>query len=155
MAFKDGGQTIPGCGVQPVDETTGEATCTSSALSVGEHTITAVYSGAIGFDGSPSSSITQTVSKAYTSLTVAPASKSLGSVTFSATLTRQLDGGGVPGEPVVFSYRGQKLCQTTTNSSGVASCKVTGLAIVLGSATYTGNFAGDSNYYPSSGTGKL
>jgi hypothetical protein len=43
------------------------------------------------------------------------------------------------------------VCSGTTNSAGVASCKV--LGVVLGPANYTARFAGDTNNLPSTATG--
>jgi CSLREA domain-containing protein len=51
VAFKDGGTAIPTCG--SVALASGQATCTTSALSPGAHTLTADYSGDSNF--SPSS----------------------------------------------------------------------------------------------------
>ncbi|MCW2997679.1 MAG: hypothetical protein JWN65_1228, partial [Solirubrobacterales bacterium] len=49
---------------QSLDPTTGKATYTTSpVLSVGSHTITAVYSGALGFSGSTSDGLVQTVDR--------------------------------------------------------------------------------------------
>jgi hypothetical protein len=45
--FKDGGSTIGTCSAQPLSG--GQATCSTSSLSVGSHTITAVYSGGTNF----------------------------------------------------------------------------------------------------------
>jgi hypothetical protein len=232
-AFQDGGQAIAGCAAQPVDPSTGTATCTTSSLRAGPHTITAVYSGAFGFAGSTSSPLTQTVTpapltvnapdataaygsvpssfkatyagllngdtapatpasctttasnssapgsypitcsgasdpdysitygpagtltvtRAPTAMRVAPASRSLLSITFSATLTRPDTGVPLSGKTVAFSVAGQKVCSAATNSSGIASCKVTGL--VIGSGSYTASFAGDTLYVSSTGNGNL
>ena len=45
VAFGDMGTTIPGCGAQPVDASTGTATCPETGNAVGLHWITAAYSG--------------------------------------------------------------------------------------------------------------
>jgi hypothetical protein len=45
VAFADGGTTIAGCGAQPVDTSTGKATCQVTYDSTGAHAITAAYSG--------------------------------------------------------------------------------------------------------------
>jgi hypothetical protein len=59
VAFQDGGVDITGCGSQSA--TGGVATCTTSALTVGSHSITAVYSGDITYLGSTSPVLTQVV----------------------------------------------------------------------------------------------
>lgn len=53
IAFLDGGQPIPGCGSQPLNNL--GATCTQSYSSTGTHQISAVYSGDANFAGSTSS----------------------------------------------------------------------------------------------------
>jgi Ca2+-binding RTX toxin-like protein len=50
VAFKDGGTIITGCDAQALSG--GEATCVTSALTLGSHVITAKYSGGAGYDGS-------------------------------------------------------------------------------------------------------
>jgi hypothetical protein len=58
--FKDGGSTITGCGAQALCG--GQATCSTSSLSVGSHaTITAVYSSDGNFNASTSSNFTQQI----------------------------------------------------------------------------------------------
>ncbi len=53
IAFLDGGQPIPGCGNQPLNNL--GATCTQSYSSTGTHQISAVYTGDANFAGSTSS----------------------------------------------------------------------------------------------------
>ena len=65
--FKDGAATISGCGSQTVGGSGPyTATCTTSGLTLGLHTITAVYSGDSNFLTSSSPDFTQTVSSALT-----------------------------------------------------------------------------------------
>src|SRR5439155_14856472 len=64
--FRDGGTTISGCGSAAVNGSA-QATCSTSSLTVGNHTITAVYSGDTNFNTSTSPNFTQTVNKASTS----------------------------------------------------------------------------------------
>src|SRR5207248_2661162 len=70
VGFRDGGTTIPGCGTQSVDTGTGRATCKVVYSAVGKHSIDAAFTGSPGFTGSTSSSITQTVNKATTSVSL-------------------------------------------------------------------------------------
>lgn len=62
VAFKDGGTDITGCAAQSV--TAGTATCATSALTQGSHTLTAVYSGDSNYGASTSANFTQTVNAA-------------------------------------------------------------------------------------------
>jgi hypothetical protein len=74
VSFEDGGQPIPGCGSQPVDSTSGNATCQVSYGSVGTHPITALYSGDPGFAASTSATLTQEVAGAPSVQITSPAS---------------------------------------------------------------------------------
>jgi hypothetical protein len=139
--FKDGGTTIAGCGAQTVSG--GSATCTSSGLSVGSHSITAVYSGDSGNDASTSSTLTQTVNQA-------PSSTGLGSslnpstagqsVTFTATVT-----GDSPSGTVNFKDGGTTIggCGAQVLSGGSATCSTSGLSV--GSHSITAVYSGDTN----------
>jgi hypothetical protein len=61
VTFDDGSTAIAGCGSQPVDTTTGIATCQTSSLAVGTHQITAVYSGDAAHDGSSSPALAEVI----------------------------------------------------------------------------------------------
>jgi hypothetical protein len=155
VAFSDGTTTISGCA--NVGLSSGKATCqaTYQTTAGSPHHITASYSGDANF-GVSSAALTQTVGPAATTLVAAAAKRTLLSVTFSATLTRTSGGAPVSGKTITFSVKGQSVCHATTNSSGVASCVVAPtLLIIIGPASYTATFAGDSEYLKSSGTGRL
>jgi hypothetical protein len=106
----------------------------------------------------PAPTVTRTivVTKAATSLAVAPARYGFLSVTFSATLTSTVTHGPVPGETVAFNFLGRTLCSARTNASGVATCTLMpALFIIVGPASYTASYRGGSNYLPSTGTGSM
>ena len=63
VAFIDGDEPVEGCDAVPIGED-GTATCSTAALGVGEHQITATYGGTSGFAGSTSTALTHTVSEA-------------------------------------------------------------------------------------------
>ena len=145
-----------GATLGPAPTTAGVAKLTVSTLSVGNHSVTATYNGDSNFNSSLSSARIQTVNRAPTTLTAhGVTSPSLLHYTFSATLTRTFDGAKLGGENIAFSYNGHTICAGTTNSSGVASCTVEGLIIVIGKADYTASFAGDTDYLPSTGTAAI
>jgi hypothetical protein len=58
------GQAISSCEYQPVNTTTGAATCVVTYPLYGSHTITATYSGDSAYDASGSNTLTQTVNPA-------------------------------------------------------------------------------------------
>ena len=62
VAFQDDSLAIPGCEAQAL--TGGQAVCTTSALALGMHTLTAGYSGDANHNGSASDPLTQVVNKA-------------------------------------------------------------------------------------------
>jgi hypothetical protein len=63
VTFADGGQAISGCGAVPVSVATGQAKCTASFVSSGQHAIVGNYSGDAYFLAS-SGSLGQTVTQA-------------------------------------------------------------------------------------------
>ena len=61
VAFTDNGSPIIGCAAQPVDTSTGQATCQTTPSTTGAHNIVAAYSGSSAFAGSTSAALTQVV----------------------------------------------------------------------------------------------
>jgi hypothetical protein len=130
---------------------------------VGTHTMTVTAEssqtgagvGGVGGTEPATATASYTVTKAPTLVSGASAKHSLLSISFSATLTDKDTSTPVAGRTIAFSVQGNKVCQGTTNSSGTASCKANGIFLILGSATYTASFAGDSDYLASSSSGTL
>jgi Bacterial Ig-like domain (group 3)/Putative Ig domain len=129
----------------------GTASLSSSSLAVGGHPITATYSGDGNFLTSSSNTVNQMVNKAATALVAAPASRL--NPTFSATLTRVVDGAPIAGRKLTFSVSGIAVCSGVTNASGVASCHTIG--IVLGPTSYGVSFAGDASYLATTTSGRF
>jgi hypothetical protein len=91
VSFTADGELLPGCSSQPLTLVSGnyQATCTTSALPAGSHTIESSYSGDANYGGS-STSITQTVNQkpTTTSLTSGLNPSTYGQlVTFTATVS--------------------------------------------------------------------
>ncbi|HWF15295.1 MAG TPA: MBG domain-containing protein, partial [Acidimicrobiales bacterium] len=100
------------------------------------------------------------ITKAATTLVAAPISF-LGSVLsvhvqFSATLTSNVTGKGIPSQAVTFTWASGH-CTVQTNASGVATCAVFNLNVVPLTLVphYTATFEGTANYQGTSGTGTL
>ena len=140
----------------PVDLTLtgGTATLTTSALAVGSHDITAVYSGDVNFTGSTGSD-TQTVNRALTSTAVssAPDPSRFGeTVTLTATVTRSSPGTGAPTGTVTFTVDGPGGFTRTVPLGGDGTAVVTTSTLGAGDHTITADYSGDTNFAPSTGT---
>jgi hypothetical protein len=152
VQFKADGTAIG----SPAAVTNGSASLSYAGLAVGNHSITAVYSGDADFNGSTSATgATQTVNKADTTAAI---SSSLNpafagqSVQFTVTLTAVSPGAGTPGGTgaVQFSVDSVPTGTAQTPVNGVASFTTSGLAV--GSHVVTVLYAGDADFNGSSAT---
>jgi hypothetical protein len=115
VTFQDG-STVLGTGTLQVVNGVDEATFTTSALAVGSHSITAVYSGDSDFVTSTSSSVREKINKASTTTTLSSSvnPSSFGQpVTFTATIGVVAPGAGTPTGTVTFKD-GSKMLGTAT-----------------------------------------
>jgi hypothetical protein len=151
VTFKDGSTTINDCAALPISATAGAATCTTSALGIGSHSVSASYSGDGNFTGSTASSpIVKTVGKAATTTTLtAPASPPVKgqSVTFTAAVAVTAPGAGTPTGTVTFFDGATRL---GTGSLGAVSGQVQGSfatsSLAEGRHTITATYAGDGDF---------
>jgi Bacterial Ig-like domain (group 3)/Bacterial Ig-like domain (group 2) len=135
VTFMDGSATL-GTGAL----SSGKATFSTSTLTSGSHSITASYGGDTNDNSSTSSALTQTVSKASPTVTLASSSNPSAygsSVTFTATLSISTATG------TVTFKNGSTTLGTGTISSGQATYSTSGLAV--GSDSITASYGGDSN----------
>ncbi len=138
VSFYDG-STLLGTGTL----SGGVATYTTSALSVGSHSMTAVYGGDTNCLGSTSGVLKQVVNQnsTTTSLTSSLNPSTYGqAVTFTATVTGQY---GTPTGTVSF-YDGTTLLGTGTLNNGVATYATSSLSV--GSHSMTAVYGGDTNF---------
>jgi hypothetical protein len=132
----------------------GIATFTTSALTVGNHTITTNYGGDGNFNGS-TGSLTgnpQVVTKTNTTTTVtSSANPSVfgQSVTFTATVSPVAPGAGTPVGTVTFLDGGSPI-GTGTLGGGIAT--FTSSALAVGNHTITTSYGGDGNFNGSTGS---
>jgi autotransporter-associated beta strand protein len=120
---------------------------TTATLSVGEHSITAVYNGDATFGSSTSSLFTQTVNQAstVTTLTGSPNPSSEGLlVTFTATVIAGPPGTGIPTGMVTFNEGTTMLGTGTLDSNGRATFSTSSLA--LGTHMISAVYSGDANF---------
>ncbi|MGH9162141.1 MAG: FG-GAP-like repeat-containing protein [Vicinamibacteraceae bacterium] len=128
----------------------GSASVTAIGFGVGDHTITAQYSGAAGFEPSKGQ-VMQTVVRASTTTTLmsSPNPSALGkSVTFTATVSVVPPGGGEPTGTVTF-YDGGEALATATVDDNQASFSTDALA--SGVRAIIAAYSGDANFNPSVG----
>jgi len=122
----------------------GQAAFTASALAVGGHSISAIYSGSATLAGSTSAAVLQTVNKAPTSTSVASSKNpsTLGrSVTFTATVKSSTS--GIPAGSVSFKD-GTTVLGTRTLNSGKAT--FTSSKLPRGTHSMTAAYGGSSSY---------
>jgi hypothetical protein len=116
----------------------------TSTLTVGSHSITAVYSGDSNFQGSTSSPLNQIVNQASTTVSVGssvnPSSYDQ-AVTFTATISPQY-GGSATG--TVTFYSGKTRIGSGHVTNNTATLMISTLAV--GYHSITGAYSGDSNF---------
>ena len=125
----------------------GLASFSTSSLSVGKHSITAAYEGDADFNSSTSSTLSQKVNKASTTVrVVSSANPSVfgHSVTFTATVSANEPGVGVPTGAVVFKDGARIVGTGTIDDAGQATCSTSSLSV--GSHSITAVYSGDGNF---------
>ena len=125
----------------------GQATFTTSTLSVGDHYVTAEYGGDGDFNASNSSPLTQTVNKSDTATTLDsnPNPSVYGEpVTFTATVSAAAPGTGIPTGTVNFKEGSTTLDTGTLDASGQATFITSNLS--AGNHTVTAEYGGDGNF---------
>ena len=149
ITFKEGAAVV-GTGVVAG----GEATFTTSALTVGLHPLTARYPGDDNHGASNSTPAWEhTVNKADTTTAVVTSDGDTTygeSVTFTATVAGVAPGAGTPTGTVTFKIGTTVLGTGTLNGSAQAT--LTRTNIDVGSHTVTAEYGGDTHFNGSSGT---
>jgi hypothetical protein len=144
VTFKNGASALGS-----VTLVSGKATFSTSALTVGTHSITAIYNGSVDYKTSTSAALTQTVNKAATAttLTSSPNPSTFNQiVTFTATVAAVAPGSGTPAGSVIFKdgatalatvplISGKAFFSTSTLAKGTHSMT----AVYLGSANDLGS----------------
>ncbi len=141
VTFSDGGTPL---GTGTLDGT-GRATFTTTALTVGMHSIVATYGSDGNFNGSTSSTLTQTVNLDGESITIASSlnpSTFNDSVTFTTTIT-STSSGGTPTGTMTFKD-GAATLGTAPIMAGVATFTTSTLS--AGTHTITAVYGGDMTH---------
>ncbi len=159
VTFTDNGSGIAGCTAVAVTSngSNGQAVCTTSALTLGTHTIVAKYNGDGNFASSVSSPVTQTVKSASSTTAVVNSTANNPSVinqpvVFTATVTPAFTSTFQPTGTVAFTDNGVGIpgCSAVVLSSNVAQCPTATLA--FGAHTIVATYSGDANFTDSMGT---
>ncbi|MFN0120104.1 MAG: MBG domain-containing protein [Blastocatellia bacterium] len=139
VTFRDGANTL---GTGTIDNA-GQASFTTSALAVGDHSVVAEYAGNSNYNAAASANFALAVSKAETTTTVAASLATISAgipVTFSASVT-----GGVTGlTGTVEFFDGATSLGTATVGNGAASLNVTSLT--EGTHSIRAVYSGDANF---------
>jgi len=141
VQFKDGSAVLG----PPANVSNSVASTTTSSLTLGTHSITAVYSGDANFTGSTSGVLSQNVTKAPTATTLTSdhdPSKTGDTVVFTATVTPP----GASGT-VNFQEGATTLSSGTLNGNGVVTFSASGLT--AGTHSITANYQGDATFLAS------
>jgi hypothetical protein len=150
VTFTDGATTL---GSAPVALTgsTYTASLSVSGLAVGSHSIMATYGGATSYLGSASSALSQTVTKATTSISAQMATSG-GSMTAVLSSAQ----GPLAGQTLSFATGTTALCTAVTNAAGSATCTAGPLKNVTlhANGSYTVTYGGNTDFLASTGTGK-
>jgi hypothetical protein len=159
--FADGSATpLSGCGTVALKEVGANysATCSTSALAGGNHTISATYSGDADYltsTGTLTGGENVLIATALTTSSSSVLSGLLGlSTTFTAKLTTLPGGAPLAGQTVSFSIGGTAECSAVTNASGVATCTASVLGVVsqLLTEKTTATYKGTTLYQGSTAT---
>ena len=143
VTFREG--STPLCTARPTLDDSGAATCTTSGLTVGSHTISVIYAGDANF--ASAGSLSQSVTRA-TSATALTSSSNPSTYGAAVTLTASVTGPGPTATgTVTFSEGTTPLCEQAPLTSGVASCLTA--ALLVGSHTLSAVYGGDANFGPS------
>lgn len=144
VEFFDGVQSL---GTSPV--TGGVGTLIVSSLSVGSHSLTAVFLTNASFLTSTSTAVTQTVNQASTStvlMTAPNPSVNFETVTFTATVSAVAPGGGIPSGLVEFLQGTTVIASAPLNASGVATISA---PLTTGVYPFTAHYLGNVSFIQS------
>jgi hypothetical protein len=147
--FKDGTTSIAGCTAVALNGSGNirSATCATSSLTVGTHSISAVYSGDATNNGSTSPTFSQVVNKAASTATLSSSlnpSTAGGNVTFTASVT-----GSNPTGNVNFTDGGSSIAGCAaialTGSGNTRSAQCSTTTLSQGTHSIVANYGGDAS----------
>ena len=122
----------------------GNAAFTTSTLTAGTHTITAVYSGDTNHAPSTSTVISELIVQAAGATLTSSLNPSVSGNNVVFTMTLAAVGSVVPTGTVTFSDGANTLGTSTVNAAGLATFQISTLTV--GTHTITATYSGDQNY---------
>jgi autotransporter-associated beta strand protein len=133
-------------------DSTGVATLSTTSLTQGSNSLTAMYLGDTNFTQSTSPAVTETVNlQSTTSLSVSPTTFSSGqTITLTATVTAPSGSSLTPTGTVTFLNGSTTLGSAALASNGVAVLSISSLAAT---STLTAQYTGDTNFAGSTSPG--
>jgi hypothetical protein len=143
-----GFEGVGGCSSQPV--VNGIAICTTATLSVGDHLLSAVYTGDAKFEGSQSNAVTHSVSRGSTAITVVSTpnpSVYTQQVTITASVAAVAPASGTPSGIVDFRDGNVTICAAVALNGGSVTCNTSTLS--TGPHSFTATFSGDAAFFGS------
>ena len=150
VTFKINGVTSSDCPPQTVNGS-GQATCTTKSLTVGNGTVTATYADDTSFTFTGTATSTVTVTSLTATMTLTPSVTTTpvnGSIVFTAKVSTATTPPPAPNGTVTFKINGKTnntdCPPQTVNGSGQATC--TTKSLTVGNGTVTATYSGDTNF---------
>jgi hypothetical protein len=148
------GSAVPLVSVDLVNGIAGATSNATATLSIGSHTVTAVYSGDSNFAAS-TGNLSQVVKHFATTTKVASSANPLvhrQSVTFIAIVSAAAPGAGIPTGTVIFQ-EGNIFLGSSTLSNGTATSSISTLSV--GNHSITAVYDGDTDFAGSTSSGLI
>jgi large repetitive protein len=134
VLFKDGTNTISGCGSQTINGS-GDAVCSTTTLPAGTRSLTAVYSGDATFNTSTSGAVSQQVGPVCSNALVVTDNGDSGANTLRDAISNICDGGTITFGPSVTSITLASELHFTTKNMTITGPGSSTLMISGGNAT--------------------
>jgi len=138
--FEDGGTIISSVSLG----TSGNAVFTTSSLTAGTHTITAVYSGDTNHAASTSVAVSQLIVQAAGATLTSSLNPSVSGQNVVFTMKLAAVGAVIPTGTVTFTDGGTTLGTSPVDGTGTATLQISTLAV--GTHPITATYSGDQNY---------
>jgi sugar lactone lactonase YvrE len=140
IVFYDGASVLSSVNVG----TSGNAVYTTSSLTFGTHTLTAVYSGDTNHATSTSQAVSELIVQSATATLTSSLNPSVAGTPVTFTLKLAAVDGVIPTGSVVFTDGANSIGTATLDATGTATLQTSALSVA--SHEITASYAGDKNY---------